>query len=107
MLLLLDEMMPSRFARFLAPEMEAITVRRHGWASKANGELLDAAQHEFNALVTMDRGMEHQRNLARFDIAVVLVRARSNRPRDLAPSADATTDATRNTSPGTLVVVEE
>ncbi len=34
-----------------------------------NGELLRAAQHEFDVLVTMDRGMEFQRNLADFDLA--------------------------------------
>ncbi len=106
MRLLLDEMMPGRFARLLAPEVEAITVRRHGWASKANGELLDAAQYEFDALITMDRGIEHQQNLARFDIAVVLIRAPSNRPRDLAPLAEAVVDAVRNTPPGTLAIVE-
>lgn len=75
-------------------------------ASKKNGELLDAAQYEFDALITMDRGIEHQQNLPRFDIAVVLVRARSNRPIDLEPLVEAVMDAARNTPPGTLAVVE-
>lgn len=86
--------------------MEAITVRQHGWASKDNGELLDAAQSEFDAFITMDRGMEHQQNLSRYDLAVVLIRARSNRPEDLEPLVEATKDAARNTPPGTLAVVE-
>ncbi len=105
MRLLLDEMMPRRLARLLAPEMEATTVRQRGWASKKNGELLDVAQYEFDALVTMDRGMEFQQNLARFDIAIIL-RARSNRPRDLEPLVEAAMEAARNTPPGTLAVVE-
>jgi hypothetical protein len=55
----------------------------------------------------MDRGIEHQQNLARFDIAVILLRARSNRLEDLEPLVEATMDAARNTPPGTLAVVEE
>ncbi|MBA2691242.1 MAG: hypothetical protein H0U65_01940 [Rubrobacter sp.] len=57
--------------------------------------------------MTMDRGIEHQQNLARFDIAVILLRARSNRLEDLEPLVEATMDAARNTPPGTLAVVEE
>ena len=85
MRLLLDEMLPRRLARQFAPEMEAITVRQRGWASKSNGELLSAAQGEFDALVTMDRGMPFQQNLASLDLVVVLLEAPSNRLADLTP----------------------
>lgn len=107
MRLLLDEMMPRLLADSFAPEMEAMTVRQRGWASKKNGELLDAAQHEFDVLLTMDRGMRHQQNLADFDLAVILLRARSNRLEDLEPLAEAAKEAIRATPPGSLAVVEE
>jgi hypothetical protein len=56
-----------------------------GWKGKENGELLEAAEKEFEALVTVDRGMPHQQNLARFDLAIVLLEAKSNSYDDLAP----------------------
>ncbi len=107
MRLLLDEMMPRRLARSLAPEMAAITVAQAGWKGKRNGELLRVAQYEFDALVTMDRGMEHQQNLADFDLAVVLLRARSNRLGGLEPLVEAAKEAARNPPPGMFAVVEQ
>ena len=57
-----------------APEM--------GWASKRNGELLALAVSEFDAFLTADR---NQQDVSAFDIAVVLLAARSNRLDDLRP----------------------
>jgi hypothetical protein len=62
-----------------------------------NGELLRAAQHEFDVLVTMDRGMEFQRNLADFDLADFDLAdfdlARGNLLKDSEPLVEATMDA--------------
>lgn len=69
---LLDENLDHRLKRLLAPEVEAVTVRERGWGSKENGELLELAQHEFDALLTTDQSIPHQQNLARFDLAIVL-----------------------------------
>ena len=85
MRILLDEMLPRRLARLFAPEMEAVTVRQRGWGEKTNGELIEAAQEEFDALVTMDRGIPHQQNLTDVDLAIVVLEAQSNRLEDLAP----------------------
>ncbi len=65
--------------------MEAVTVRERGWGSKGNGELLGLAEGEFDAFLTTDKGIPHQQDLAAFDLAVVLPRARSNDYDDLAP----------------------
>lgn len=56
---LLDENLPRGLKRLLAPEVETITVRERGWGSKENGELLELAQHEFDALITTDQGVPH------------------------------------------------
>lgn len=85
MRLLLDEMLPRKLARLLAPELEAVTVRRQGWAAKTNGELIEAARLEFDALVTMDRGILYQQNLTDVGLVILLLEARSNRLEDLAP----------------------
>lgn len=48
------------------------TVRQRGSAQKANDELLALAQHEFDAILTMDKRLEHQRNIADLGLIVVL-----------------------------------
>ena len=62
-----------------------------GWSGMRNGELLDAAEHRFDVLVTMDRSIEHQQHLLQYDLAVVLLRSVSNRLKDteqLVPSIE-------------------
>jgi hypothetical protein len=54
-----------------------------GWASIKNGELLALAEKEFDVFVTVDRNLAFQQNLAEFSIAVIVLRSRSNRLRDL------------------------
>lgn len=54
-----------------------------------NGELLRAAEMEFDALVTMDQGIEHQQNLSTLAIGVVVVSAGSNRRQDVEPAMPA------------------
>lgn len=62
---------------------DVMTVPDAGWAALTNGELLARAQHEFDAFVTVDRNLPFQQDLSRFAIAVIVLRARSSRVRDL------------------------
>jgi hypothetical protein len=82
---LLDESLP----RDLGPALvghDVTTVQRAGWAGLKNGDLLRAAREAgFAALVTADRNMEHQQNVARSGLALVVLRARSTRLPDLLP----------------------
>ena len=62
------------------------TVQQMGWAGTGNGLLLSlAAGQGFDALVTVDRGIEHQQNLGELPIAVIVMLAHRNRLRDLQP----------------------
>jgi hypothetical protein len=56
-----------------------------GWATKRNGELLALAVGEFDVFLTADRNLSYQQDLSSFDIAVVVLIARSNRLDDLRP----------------------
>jgi hypothetical protein len=56
-----------------------------GWATITNGELLTLAEKEFDVFVTVDRNLSFQQHLPRYNIAVVVLRARSNRLQDLRP----------------------
>jgi hypothetical protein len=58
-------------------------VPESGWAALKNGDLLARAEREFEAFVTVDRNLPVQQDLSRFSIAVVVLRARSNRITDL------------------------
>ena len=55
---LLDEYIPRKLKWRLAErEIGVLTVPERGWAGMTNGELLDRAEKEFDALLTMDQGM--------------------------------------------------
>jgi hypothetical protein len=60
-----------------------VTVPDAGWAALKNGELLARAQQEFDAFITVDHNLPFQQELSRFSIAIIVLRARSNRVRDL------------------------
>ena len=53
------------------------------WASLKNGVLLAKAENEFDIFITVDRNLSYQQNLSQFDIAVVVLKARTNRLADL------------------------
>jgi hypothetical protein len=52
-----------------------------------NGELLALAENEFDVFITVDRNLSFQQNLSKFHIAVLVLRAQSNRLADLKPLA--------------------
>ena len=105
MRLLLDEMLDRRLGRLLSESFEATIVRQRGWGSKKNGELLALAQEEFDAFLTMDRGIEHQQDLRNVDLALVLLRARSNKIEDIVPLVDGVKAALSSARPGVVVRV--
>ena len=81
--ILLDESVPSSLGSQLTGH-SAVTVQRRGWASIKNGKLLALAAGEFDVLLTADKGMEYQQNLATLPVSILIVLARSNRIEDLA-----------------------
>jgi hypothetical protein len=84
--ILLDECVDRRFAKEL-PEHFVKTVPQMGWATIKNGELLALAEKEFDVFITVDRNLSFQQNLPKFDIAVLVLQAHTNRLADLKPLA--------------------
>ena len=82
MRVLLDECVDSRLAASLGP-FEVRTVADQGWVGISNGQLLSRAAAEFDVFVTVDRNLPFQQHLPKFDIAVILLRAKTNRIADL------------------------
>jgi hypothetical protein len=79
-----DECVDWRFARDIVGH-EVKTARQMGWLTIKNGELLELAAREFEVFVTVDRNLSFQQNLPAFPIAVIVLRAPSNRLADLKP----------------------
>ena len=100
MRVLLDENVDRRLKRAFDEEHEVSTVPERGWAGMRNGELLEAAGKEFDALVTTDRGMPYQQNLSRYELAVIVLEAKSNSYEGLASLMDRTNAALGEVVPG-------
>ncbi len=85
MRILLDENLNWRLERFL-PGHEVRSVPLLGWAGLKNGRLLQRATDEgFEVLLTMDGSMTSQQNLSTIRLAVIALRAVSNRLEDTSP----------------------
>ncbi|MEP7346041.1 MAG: hypothetical protein ABI877_12270 [Gemmatimonadaceae bacterium] len=81
-------------------------VQAMGWSSVKNGDLLRrAAAAGFEAFVTPDQNLEYQQNLSRVGLAVVVVRARSNRIEDLVPLVPRLLEILVTAKPGQIVHV--
>lgn len=105
MLVLLDESLPRALGRAL-PGHEVRTVPRMGWASIGNGALLRlAAANGFGALVTADRNLEYQQNVARAGVGVVVLVAGSTRIQDILSLAPSILEALATLQPGQVVRV--
>ena len=70
-----------------------------------NGELLRQAAATFDALITMDRGIEHQQNFRKYTIGVILISAKSNRLQDIQPAMRRVNQVLRILEPGQVIHV--
>lgn len=105
MKLLLDENLPHPLRDHL-PGHDVYTVAYMGWSGRKNGELLAlAAQDHFDALITIDAGIEYQQNLGALPCAVVLLVAESNAFEHLEPLLPKLLAALQALQPRTLVRV--
>lgn len=105
MRVLLDENVPRKLKHRLAPEHDAVTVPEKGWSGLLNGALIQAADGEFDAFITLDRGLEYQQNVRGLSLRIVIVRAVSNKYEDLLPLVPSIQAALGRLGPGSLTYV--
>lgn len=86
MKILLDECLDRRFAKEIVG-FQVKTVPQMNWAGVKNGELMRLAEIEFDVFIIVDRNLSFQQNLPKYNIAVLVLRAQSNRLKDLQPFA--------------------
>ena len=104
MRILLDENLDWRLEQFL-PGHEVKSVPRIGWAGLKNGKLLARAQDSFDVLLTMDGSMASQQNLSKIKLAIVALRAPSNRLADTSPLMSKVLTMLATLKPGKVVKV--
>lgn len=101
MRILLDENLPADLALLLAGH-DVDTVTKAGWSGVQNGKLLQLADQNYEAFLTMDRNIEHQQNLAIRKVRIIVLRAPSNRIAHLAPLVPMIIETLRKIKPGQL-----
>ncbi|MBD2663344.1 hypothetical protein B6N60_03221 [Richelia sinica FACHB-800] len=104
MKLILDECIDRRLTKeFIGYEIK--TVPQMGWEGTKNGKLLALIEKEFDIFITVDRNLSFQQNLSQFNIAVVVLQAKSNRLMDLKPLVPKILDILSTVVKGQAVVI--
>ncbi len=104
MKVLIDENLPRKIVNHLHGH-DCRTVVECGWAGRRNGELLSLAEPLFDVLLTLDKSVPYQQNVSLGRIAVLIVRARSNRIQDLLPFVPECLAALEHILPGDVILV--
>ncbi len=71
-----------------------------GWADFDDGPLLDAMEERFDVLVTVDKSLPKQQSISDRYLAVVVLRAKTNRLVDLLPHVPRLRAVLENARPG-------
>ena len=102
---LFDENLPRQLRRSLS-EFAIRTVQEEGLGSFQNGQLLRRVENKFEVLVTADRRMRFQQNLASFALGVVVIRTPRLRLQTLLTVIEELRAAIRDVKAGELVIIE-
>ncbi len=106
MRVLLDECVP-RPIKACLPGHDVHTVQQAGWSGKRNGVLMQLlSEAQFAVLVTTDRSMPHQQNLANARFAIIVLKGLSNSLTDLRPLAERILGTLESIAPGQIVIIE-
>ena len=105
MRVLLDENVDRKLRRSFDAAHEVRTAQERGWGGTENGDLLSGAELEFDVMVTLDTNMRHQQHLPSYDLAVVLITARSNKRSAIEPAMPEVNRLLPTVQPGRLYIV--
>lgn len=99
MKLLLDENLPHQL-RIEITGHDVFTVAYMGSSGIENGALLaEATKSGFDALITNDRGLEHERSVAKLPVSVIVLLAKANTLDAIRPLLLALSEALRALKP--------
>ena len=103
MRVLLDECVPWPIHDVLAGHL-CSSVQRRGWAGRRNGDLLGAAEVEFDVFLTADQNLTYQQNLKGRRVGVVVLS--TNDLRRLRAAAGMIAVAVSSVRPGEVRLVD-
>ena len=104
MKVLLDECLPVDFRHHL-PGHEVHSVDWAGFKGLKNGLLLDQAETAgYEVILTVDQGVPHHQNFVQRNIAVIVVRPRTNQMDDLLSMVETILSALNHIQVGQIVV---
>ena len=104
MKVLLDECVDRRLSRDIVGH-DVKTAQQMGWSAIENGALLALAACDFDAFITVDRGLLFQQNLASLPLAVIVLQAKTNRLVDLQPLIPDLLAALEQAPPGQAMLI--
>ncbi len=84
---------------------ECETVRRAGYGSKKNGELLSIAEGRWDVLLTSDRNIKYQQSMTGRKVSILILCAQSDRMKDLLPLMPVCAQALLSIQPGQVAEV--
>ena len=102
MRVLLDECVNPRVIEAF-PNHEIQTVKSMGWAGIANGKLMALAQQSFDVFVTVDQNLEHQQNLPRLTLGLIVVAVPDNNIKYFRPIFPQLLQAAESVRPGQVI----
>jgi predicted nuclease of predicted toxin-antitoxin system len=70
--ILFDQGMPAPLRQSLTAHAVS-TAHEMGWSTLANGDLLDAAEGQFEVFVTTDQNLRYQQNLSGRQLAILVL----------------------------------
>jgi hypothetical protein len=73
---LFDQGTPVPLRNYLG-EHQVATAAEMGWSGLSNSQLLDAAEEQFDLLITTDQELQTQQNLSRRKLAVLVCLSRA------------------------------
>jgi hypothetical protein len=100
---LFDQCVPRPLRRHL-PGHEIVTARSMGWDTLENGKLLEAAESQFDVMITSDKRIRYQQNRAGRRIGIIVLPTNA-RPL-LIPLAPKILEALASIKPGGWVEIE-
>ncbi len=105
MRIVLDECVNPRVKRLLEPDHTILTVPELGWSGLADHILVERLQGRCEIFLTIDRGFEHEHNLASLGFGIVILHVARNRPAQFAAIRDKILEALSSVRPGEVVHV--
>lgn len=105
MKLLLDECVPRRL-KFGFAGHEILTIDEAGFKGLKNGNLIRAASEIFEVLITVDKNIQHQQNIEKLKIAILILSAKSNRYESLSPLVPKALKILENIKIGEIITIK-